>query len=129
MKGGLRALAVSCLLLSCGCTSLQWAGMSPDAIRDGIRDGDLMQVGERVGVVDGDGVEHVVRVVAIRSDTIVGQPRGGDVVEIAIDQIVALRTHRTDRGRTTAATMAGTAFGSYSLALLSIVLACTGLQS
>lgn len=124
MHYGLKALAIGCLVLGSGCTSLQWAGMSPDAIRDGIHDGDLMQVGQRVGVVDTDGVEHVVRVAAINADTIMGR-RGGETVEIAIDEIVALRTHRTDRGRTTAAAMAGTAFGSYSLALLSIVLACT----
>ena len=124
MHYGLRALAIGCLVLGSGCTSLQWAGMSPDAIRDGIHDGDLMQVGQRVGVVDTDGVEHVVRVAAINADTIVGR-RGGETVDIAIDEIVALRTHRPDRGRTTAATMAGTAFGSYSLALLLIVLGCT----
>lgn len=121
----LRALAIGCLALGCGCTSLQWAGMSPDAIRDGIHDGDLVHVGQRVGVVDTDGVEHVVRVAAINADTIMGR-RGGETVEIAIDEIVALRTLGPDRGRTTAAAMTGTAFGSFSLALLSIVLACKG---
>lgn len=127
MHSGLRALAIGCLVLGSGCTSLQWAGMSPDAIRDGIHDGDLMQVGQRVGVVDRDGVEHVVRVASINAETIIGQRRGGQTVEIAIDEIVALRTLRPDRGRTTAATMAGTAFGSYALLILSIVLACTGI--
>lgn len=126
MHSGLRALAIGCLVLGSGCTSLQWAGMSPDAIRDGIRDGDLLQVGQRVGVVDRHGAEHVIRAVAINTDTIVGRRLSGETVEIAIDEIVALRTLRPDRGRTTAATMAGTAVGSYSLLILSFALACSG---
>lgn len=124
MKGVLRALFAMCLVLACGCTSLQWAGMAPDAIREGIHDGDLVRLGDRVGIVDRHGTEHVVRVVMVNQDSIIGQRRG-EAVEIAIDDIVALRTARIDRGRTTAVAMGGTAFGSYALVILLIVLACT----
>lgn len=124
MRGKLKALAVGCLLLGCGCTSLQWAGLAPDAIREGIREGHLMQVGDRVGLVQRDGKEHAVRVAALKPDVIVGQPRTGEAVEIAIDDIVAMRTLRRDRGRTIALAMTGTAAGSYSLAILLIALVC-----
>jgi len=131
MNGALKALAVGSLVLGCGCTSLQWAEMAPDAIRQGIHDGELMQVGDRVGVVDRNGKEHVVRVAAITPDSVLGEPsravgelRKGEVVEIAIDDIVALRTLRPDRGRTTAAAMTGTAFGSMGLMFVLIILAC-----
>ena len=125
MDGGLRWLVFGCLVLGCGCTSLQWAEMAPDEIRQGIHEGHLLQVGDRVGVIDKAGTEQLIRVTAVKPEVIVGKlgwgdRRWGEEVEIAIDDIVAMRTARLDRGRTTAAAMTGAAFGSYLLLILLI---------
>ena len=105
---------------------MQWAEMAPDEIRQGIHEGHLLQVGDRVGVIDKAGKEQLIRIAAVKPDVIVGKlgwgdRRWGEEVEIAIDDIVAMRTARLDRGRTTAAAMTGAAFGSYALVMLLIV--------
>ena len=102
--------------------------MAPDAIREQVRTGELVQVGDKVGVVGKDGAEDVIKIVAVDEDSIVGrhvwgQERWGEDVEIAIDEIVALRTARLDEARTTAATMAGVGVGTYALAIGLLILA------
>ena len=123
IEKGLRPLVVVCLLLGGGCSSLQWAGLPPSEIQKGIHDGNLLEIGEQVGVVDRDGKEHVVRVEAVNEKTIVGKPNQGEKVELAIDDIVALRTHRRDNQRTAAASVFFSAVGSYGFLILLTALA------
>ena len=122
------ATVAACLLLGSGCTSLQWTDMAPDVLREQVRTGELVQVGDKVGVVGKDGAEDVIKIVAVREDSIVGRhvwghERWGEDVEIDIDEIVALRTARLDEARTTAATMVGVGVGTYALALGLLILA------
>ena len=114
----LAACLVALATLS-ACTTLQPSQVPPDAIREGIRDGYLLEAGDTVGFVTKDGTEHVIRVLEVDSDHIRGTTGGGapgwlagesaETVEIPIDDVLALRTEQLEPVRSSFAAMGGTA--------------------
>ena len=79
-------------MLGAGCTTLQSSQLPPDALRSGIRAGKLIEPGEDVWVTTADGKEHAFKVSALEADTILGEMLGGEAVEVAVDDVVSLRT-------------------------------------
>lgn len=106
-----RACFVAVLLFSVavtgpGCTSLQPTELPLDELRHGIRNGSLVQPGDKVGVVVADGKQFVLVVHEVDEDDMRGES-AGDEVTVAIDDVLALRTGRTDGVRTTFAVLSG----------------------
>ena len=79
-------------MLGAGCTTLQTSQLPPDALRSGIRAGKLIEPGEDVWVTTADGKEHAFKVSGLDADRIVGEMLGGEAVEVAVDDVVGLRT-------------------------------------
>lgn len=75
-----------------GCTSLQTSPLPPDALRAGIRAGELIEPGEDVWITTVDGSEHAFEVTALEPDRIRGRLLGGESVEVSVDDVAALRT-------------------------------------
>ncbi|MDE0659307.1 MAG: hypothetical protein F4029_02490 [Gammaproteobacteria bacterium] len=101
-------------LVSFGCTTLQSTQLPPEELRYGIRSGDLVQPGDEISVVTVDGAELVLVARDVDDAVIRGELPGGEEATVAIDDLVALRTHQVDPVRTGFA-VAG---GSYALTLL-----------
>ena len=89
-----------------GCTSLQSTELPLDELRHGIRNGSLVQPGDKVGVVVADGKQFVLVVHEVDEDDMRGES-AGDEVTVAIDDVLALRTGQTDGVRTTFAVLGG----------------------
>ena len=89
-----------------GCTTLQSTELPLDELRHGIRKGSLVQPGDKVGVVVADGKQFVLVVHEVDEDDMRGES-AGDEVTVAIDDVLALRTGRTDGVRTTFAVLGG----------------------
>ena len=111
-------------LLNAGCTTLQSSQLSPDAIRAGIRDGYLVQVGDEIGLVTADGLEQVIRVLAVDADTIRGEASVGGEVVIAVADVLALRTPQVEPVRSTFVALGSTAVLSTLAFLLLLVMVC-----
>ena len=90
---------VACLLAAC--TTMQPAELPRDALRQAIRDGSLVELGAEVAAVTADGREHRFQVSSVGVDAISGETADGQAVEVAIDDIVALRLQRVDGRKTT----------------------------
>ena len=115
MTGGARpflpGLLLAVALIASGCTTLQSTQLPPDELRDGIRNGSLVETGDEISVVTTDGREHVFDVRGVDQDAIRGELADGEVAVVAIDDVVALRTHQTERIRTTYAVLGGIGAG------------------
>lgn len=83
-----------------GCTTLQPTRLPPEEIRYGIRSGSLVQPGDKIGVIMDDGTETVLIVREVEADIIRGALRGEEETAVAIDGVVALRTHQLEPVRT-----------------------------
>ena len=105
-------------VLSSGCTSLQTSPLSPDALRSGIRAGKLIEPGEDVWITTVDGGEHAFKVSTLDDDRIRGELLGGEPVDIAVADVVGLRTVELEVVPSVFAAM-----GMYYLAAISISLA------
>ena len=93
-----RILAVSLvLLLVSGCMSVEKPDHPPEALRDAIRGGELVQPGDRVAVTSVGGGEQVLVVtgIDIDNDTI----RSADA-EIPIEEVTALEKREFSPVRT-----------------------------
>ena len=105
MKTASRLSLVAGLLLALasmvGCTTLQSTRLPPDEVRYGIRSGSLVQPGDQISVVMDDGTETVLKVREVEADAIRGALKGGEETAVAIDDVVALRTHQLEPVRTT----------------------------
>ena len=117
MAGGVRqwrllgGLLLVATLIASGCTTLQSTQLPPDELRNGIRDGSLVETGDEISVVTTDGREHVFDVRGVDQDAIRGELADGEEAVVAIDDVVALRTHQTERIRTTYAVLGGIGAG------------------
>ena len=109
-------------LVGPGCTSLQSTQLPPDELRHGIRNGSLVQPGDRVSVVDSEGREYTLVVRKVDDDAIRGEQADGDEVTVAIDEVLALRTGQTHGVRTTFAVLGGIGGGALGTLLLLYVL-------
>ena len=118
MLGPLLAAA----LAGFGCTTLQSTQLPPDELRDGIRDGSLVNTGDEISVVTTDGREHFLDVRGVDRDAIRGELSGGEETVVAIDDVIALRTHQTERVRTTYAVLGGIGAGGIGAFFLLILI-------
>lgn len=105
-------------LAGSGCTTLQSTQLPPDELRYGIRSGSLVQPGDDISVVTADGQEYAFKVGHVGEDKIRGERAGGEEVALAIDDLVALRTHKVEAVRTTFAVLGG----GFGLSMAVIVL-------
>ena len=100
-----RALAVGVVAVAAwllaACTTMQPAELPPDALRQAIRDGSLVESGAQIAAVTADGREHRLQVGSVSAESITGETAAGQVVEVVIDDIVALRLQRVDGTKTT----------------------------
>lgn len=108
-----RFLVVVALLPLTGCISVQKFDQPPTVLREAIRNGEIVEPGERVSVVTATQGELVFRVTELDGDAIHGVG-----VEVPIDDVVALQTQRVDVLRT-----AAVAVGWYYLLGATFVLA------
>ena len=108
-----------------GCTSLQSTELPLDELRHGIRNGSLVQPGDKVGVVVADGKQFVLVVHEVDEDDMRGES-AGDEVTVAIDDVLALRTGRTDGARTTFAVLGGIIGAALGTVLLLFLLSSGG---
>lgn len=115
MTGGVRpfllGLLLAVALIASACTTLQSTQLPPDELRDGIRNGSLVETGDEISVVTADGREHLFDVRGLDQDAIRGELADGEEAVVAIDDVVALRTHQTERIRTTYAVLGGIGAG------------------
>ena len=79
-------------MLGSGCTTLKTSPLPPDALRSGIRAGKVIELGEDVWITTVDGREHAFKVSALDADRIRGELLDGEPVDIAVDDVVGLRT-------------------------------------
>ena len=103
-------LLLAASLVGSGCTTLQSTQLPPEDLRYGIRSGSLVQPGDELSVVTADGKEYSLTVGDVGEEEIRGERPGGEELTLAIDDLVALRTHQVDATRTTFAVLGG-AFG------------------
>ena len=96
------------LAFASGCTTLKPVEMPPEQLHDLISRGEVAQVGDRIKVVTADGSHHELRVTAVTDDSIAG----GDI-DIAIADIIALKTREFSGGKTAA--LAGGTYLVYSV--------------
>ena len=111
------SLAVTSL---CGCMSVKKIDQPPEAIRENIRSGDLVQPGDRIGVVSVSQGERIFVVAEVDKDSI-----RGEGLEVPIDDVVALEKRSIDPARTGLAIYGG--FSVVLFALLGVVFLATGL--
>lgn len=96
----MRTLVLAVLsFLLIGCTSLQLIDLSSAQVRDHIRAGQIVQLGDRISVTTEDGKTQEFKVAAVTDSTV----QGGDV-KVLIDSIVSVRTKQRNRLRTALAT-------------------------
>ena len=105
-------------LAGSGCTTLQSTQLPPDELREGIRNGSLAQPGGKISVVTAAGREYVLTVGDVGEDAIRGELSNGEEVAVAIDDLVALRTHRVEPVRTTYAVLGGSFAVGFGLILV-----------
>ena len=79
-------------LLSSGCTSLQTTPLAPEVLRSEIRSGSLVTSGQDVWLVTDEGREHAFKVSTVDDEYVRGELLGGEAVEVAVDDVVAMRT-------------------------------------
>jgi len=113
---GVGVAVVAAILMS-GCVTVQKAGGSPEALRQAIRAGEVIQPGDRVTVVTTTMGERTFTVTAVEEDSI----RDG-ATRIPIDEVVALEKHRIDAGKTIAL-VGGAYLGLYLAAALAFLVA------
>ena len=119
LLGPLLAVA----LAGSGCTTLQSTQLPPDELRDGIRSGSLIKTGDEISVVTTDGREYLLDVRGLDREAIRGLS-GGEEAVVAIDDVVALRTHQTESVRTTYAVLGGIGAGGIGGFFLLLVILC-----
>lgn len=86
----------------------------PEAIREGIRSGDLLQPGDRIAVVSVSQGERIFVVTEVAEDSI-----RGEGLEVPIDDVVALEKRSIDPVRTGLAIYGG--YGVAYFAVLGVV--------
>ena len=97
-----------------GCMSVKKIDQPPEVIRENIRNGGLVQPGDRIAVVSASQGERIFVVSEVDKDTI-----RGEGLEMAIDDVVALEKHAIDPLRTGLAIYGGS--GVVGFALLGVV--------
>ena len=97
----LGVVTVVAWLLLAACTTMAPADLSPDALRQAIRGGSLVEPGAQIAAVTADGREHRFQVASVNAEAIFGEAAAGEAVEVAIDDIVALQLQRVDGRKTT----------------------------
>lgn len=115
-----RLVVVACVVavLSSGCTSLQTTPLEPAQLRSAIREGSLIEPGQDVWLTTKDGKAHAFKVTSVDDDQVRGVLLGGEPVEVAVDDIMTLRTVEVEP---VPSTLAG--LGIYYLAGAAIVMA------
>lgn len=83
------------LLLLSGCTSAEKLEYPPEALRDAIRRGEVVQPGDRVAITSVGGGEQVLVISEIDDDTI----RSADA-EVPIEEVIALEKRKFSPVRT-----------------------------
>ena len=117
MKGRGVGLAKLLVLLAAttalGCTSMQRVELPPEELQAQIRQGTLIQPGERVRLVTEDQQEYRFEVTSVDRQSI-----NGEGIHVPIDEVVAVRTREFSTGKT-ALVAAGTA-GTVYLVIVGI---------
>lgn len=110
-----------------GCTHFKPVEMNSNTLQDKIRNGELIEEGDRVRVVTKDGASHILTVTAINEHVINGELEGTGipvtrtedgmymedpateptVIEILIDDIVLVEEEKISAGKTTLAVGGG----------------------
>ena len=111
MDSGRIFVVLLALFVVSGCTSMQKAEYPPEALRDAIRRGEVVQPGDRVAVTSVDGGEQVFVVTEIGDDAI----RGGDAA-ISIEEVIALEKREFSPARTGLAGLAVTTLAIMAVA-------------
>ena len=108
-----KLLVLSLAASALGCTSMQQVELPPEELQAQIRQGTLIQPGDRVRLVTEDEQEYRFEVTSVDRQSI-----GGDGIRIPIDEVIAVRTRELSTGKT-ALLAAGTA-GTIYLVILGI---------
>ena len=95
----IRPLIISILLT--GCTHFKPVEMNSKTLQDKIRNGELIEEGDRVRVITKDGSSHILTVTAISEHVLKGE------IEILIDDIVLVEEEKISAGKTTLAVGGG----------------------
>lgn len=107
----LSALAAVAIALAgaSGCVSFQAPDLTPEELRSAIRAGELIQPGDRVGVVTSESGERELIVAEVDVDAIRGTRAGepgasadGDQIVVPIDEVIGVRKRKLDVGRSIA---------------------------
>ena len=122
----IRLLIISIFLT--GCTNLKPVEMNSKTLQDNIRNGELIEEGDRVRVITKDGSSHTLTVTAISEHVLKGELEGTGtpatwtdsedgmydfpgteptVIEILIDDIVVVEEEEISAGKTTFAVIGG----------------------
>ncbi len=98
----MKIAALVAVMALTACTSLQEVPLSSEELQARIRAGGLVEAGDRVSLRTADGRELVMEVVEMTRDSL-----RGDSAEVAIDDIIMLRTERIDPVRSAGAAAGG----------------------
>ena len=130
MTGGVRqpplllGLLLAIALAGTGCTTLQSTQLPPEELRQGIRNGSLVETGDEISVVTKDGREYLLDVRDVTEDAISGELSGRETAVVAIDDVVALRTHQTENVRTAYVVLGGIGAGGIAGFFLLLLILC-----
>lgn len=136
----IRLLIISIFLT--GCTHLKPVGMNGKTLQDNIRNGELIEEGDRVRVITKDGSSHTLTVTAISEHVLKGElegtgtrgswtgsedgiytevPAEPTVIEIPIDDIVLVEEEKISTGKTTLAVGSGAAIVLIAIGVMAVL--------
>lgn len=82
-----------CLAVA-GCKSLQAVRLPADELHAEIRAGSLFERGDKIELTQSDGTEYVLTVYGVDDHALHGETKGGEDIDVAIDDIVAMNTRQ-----------------------------------
>ena len=105
-----KTVSILLIISQIGCSNLKTIETPPEALRERIRQGNLIKVGDSVRIVTEDEKEHRFVVTGITANEIQGkifkESSGGDemrdeeVVTVPIDSVIAVQTQEVSYGKT-----------------------------
>jgi hypothetical protein len=123
-----KIISILVIISQVGCSTVKTVDAPPEALRERIRQGELIKVGDAVSIFTEDEKEHRFVVTAIDADEIHGKILKAssdgakisheEVVTIPIDSVVAVQTREVSIGKT--ALLTGGVYGIMLLIFIAI---------
>lgn len=114
------------ITLLSGCTTLQPMANNAETLRNELRSGEVVELGDKVRVVTRDGLSRLLIVTAIDQYTLKGHPEGVEsedaVVTLPVDDIVFMEGKKISVGKTAAYT-SGATVGAVATFLIAVIIA------